>query len=345
MGRIRPGHGCACDVVRWACDGVSCDRALAEALDINTRTVRQAMAQLVARGLVRRVRKAGTFVTPAAARMQGRIGFFYFEETRQLMRRYLPHMRAIVRDQRYEIMAMSFGRGFFAPGKLQEIIREKKLIGSIITPLNEPACLVSLRELEALSHPHIRLSNAFFSNQLTTPLVQADWARAIAEMLRYFRAAGHRRIGIIYTQGKPIIADLYNEYAASQGGFPTRWQLSIPSDGTLAMLHSLNSEKLVREYLRVNEDVTAVCATIMSRELVEAAIAMGRRVPRDLAVIAVGPHKPVQGLKLATMKVAPADVGQQAMEQLLAIIQQPRPTAGRIISIPFDYVEGDTFPL
>lgn len=323
-------------------DRIPGDVELAQALGINTRTVRQGLAPLVERGVIERIRRAGTFVTHAPQTVRPTIGFFYFQEASAQMLRYAQVMQSYAARLGADLKIMAFFKDFFQRVDLLEEARRMQLQGLIVTPLNEPACEGNLQRLEKAGFPYVRFSNAYFLGQLQSPLIWADWPRAVRHALRYLWSYGHRRIGIIYHHQRPEIEQAYAEFAAAHGAFPDRWRLAVEYDGTTEMLYSLPIEKIFRTYFEANPELTAVCATILGRKLIALAPTLQRPIPERLSIINFEAFEPVNELRPTAMDISAHPMGEAAAYKLFELIYHPTLRKEEIIHVPFNLIEGDT---
>lgn len=326
-------------------DAIPGDVALAQALQVNPRTIRQALAGLVEAGLVKRVRKAGTFVTDANRTLRDRIGFYYFDEAALQMERYIPAMRACVQRHKADLYCRVYQRDFFQQVNLLEDVRSQGLRGAIIMPLINQDSQRQLRQLEAAGFPHVRLSNPSPAGALRSPLVKPDWERAYREIYHYFWACGHRRIGAIFTAHQVAARDAWKDFSARHGPFPDRWQLRIPFDGTLKMLYELPVQRMIRQYLQDNSDVSAICASLLAGETITIARQMGRNIPRELAVVGFGYQPAVDGLTVSTLQAVAKGMGETAVYRLFDVIHNGPMDLEDEAIIPFDFIPGDTFSI
>ena len=121
--------------------------------------------------------------------------------------------------------------------------------------------------------------------------------------------------------------------------------MRIAFDGTLKTLLQLPVEQMLTRYLRENEDVTAICASLLVGQTITIAKRLGRKIPRELAIVGFGTQPVVEGLTVSTMQAVAKAMGETAVFRLYDVIHNgPMDQEDQAI-IPFDFIPGDTFSI
>lgn len=317
------------------------DLPFSRGLGINTRTVRQALGRLAQRGLIRRRRRAGTFVTAAALRRYT-IGFLYFEENRR-MHECAEAIQQYAARHGHDLKIVAFPKTFYEQTDLLAEAERMGLKGLVTVPLNTPACKRNLQRLEAAGVPYVRLGNAFFQGELQAPLVRSDWASAMRHALDYLQALGHRRIGLIANSSvEPAELEPYASFAAAQGPFPDRWRLELQTDGALDSLYRLPVTEILTAYLDRNPDLTAVCATVLAADLATLAPLKGRPVPDRLSILGFGSQTLPEGRRLTALRSNFRLMAEAAAHRLFERITHGVSGEEIAIAMPMEMVLGDT---
>jgi len=321
-------------------DRVPGDIQLSEVLNLNRWTVRKAMSRLVEKGLLKRTRRAGTFVTGLASPAPVTIGFFYFFEAAAVMGMRGEYIQQYCATQGADLVIVAFQRDYYSTVDLLDEVRKKRLKGAIVVPLNNEDCLRSLQRMDEARFPYVRLGNAWFTGQLKAPLVKGDDAGCVRMALEHLWSLGHRRIGFFGKHPGNINEQTYREYMASRGPHPSRWTGSYEYDGTVEQWRKLPAADITRAYLKASPDVTAIITEdgASAVEFVRQAPALGRLVPRDLSIIALSGDWPgIEGASpaITSFSVSHAEMSQTAARALFDIIQNGPPAEEIIHYIPF----------
>ena len=330
-GELRPG------------DRIPGDVPLSAGLKLNNRTVRQALSRLAARGLIRRVRRAGTFVNEPRRAARDTIGFFYFAENAMKMSERAEAVQQYAASQGADFKMVAFSKDFYERVDLLDEATRMGLKGLITVPLLDAACKRNLLRLENAGFPYVRLGNPHYIGELKAPLVRGDWVRAMRDSVDYLRAYGHRRIGLT-TLGLPEAAELkaYDACMSDEASYQDRWKLVIPSDGTLEMMNELPLTAMLQAYLTANPDVTAICSTSLGRRLAAIAPSLGRQVPQSLSLLNFGLNTLAGNIALTTMLSPIRPMGEAAAYKLFDIMRHGPPAREEIINIPLQLVEGES---
>jgi len=328
QGDLRPG------------DRVPGDIQLSEVLGLNRWTVRKAMSRLVGKGLLKRTRRAGTFVTGLAAPAPTTIGFFYFFEASPTMGKRAEHIQQHCSSQGADLIIVAYQRDYFDAADVLDEARKKRLKGLIIMPLDTPACLRSLKRLEDAGFPYVRFGNSWFTGQLKAPLVTGDSVGCAKQAFDHLWGLGHRRIGFFGKHPGNITERTCLDIMACHGPFPGRWAGSYEYDGTLEEWGKLPAASITRAYLDDNPDLTAIITEDGSAalEFVRQSRAAGRRVPDDLSIISLtGEWLGFEGgtLTVSSLSLSNAEIAETAARVLFETIRNGPPTEEVIHYLPF----------
>jgi len=318
------------------------DVEMSQTLDVNSRTVRHALARLVAKGLIHRVRRSGTFVSASRPPARDTIAFFYFAENALAMTQRAEAIQQYAARHGADFKMVAFPKDFYEKVDLLEEARRMGLRGLIAVPLGNEACKRNLLRLEAAGFPYVRLGNTYFTGQLKAPLVCGDFPRAVRFAMQYLWAFGHRRIGFIVNTHLGEYQQEYSEFSRSFGPFPERWKLALDYDGTLEMLAKLPTDEILDAYLRDNPELTAVCTTVLGQKLAVIARSKGRRIPDTFSIVSLATAPAPGGLPLTSMRVSIRPMGESAAHKLFEIIHRGPPAQEEIIQIPLDLIEGES---
>lgn len=317
------------------------DMELSQALGINNRTVRQGLQGLVEDGLIRRVRRAGTFVTAKAGRIQQRVAFLYFAEDARRMEICLSHMRRVFLRHHILVEPIAFVHDFYQREDVGERLRQEGLTGAILTPLADDACRRQLTELERSGFPLVRFNNAYFANQLTSPMVVGDWGRATRDAMEYLWSFGHRRIGLVNRATHRPVESAYDAFCEQHDAVQQSWKLRLDYDGSLEDLHALPLDELLTDHLQRHPELTALVCPVGAEQAAQAAAKLGLQVPTELSLLSWGRGQIGRDIPLTHLTIATRPLAEAAALHLITLLQHQSPL-DTITRTPFDLVEGDS---
>jgi len=156
-GTLRPG------------DKLPHEEQVAAHLKVSRWTVAKAMTRLVDKGVIRRTRRAGTFVTEHAMRSRD-VGFFYFQEAADELINGIHRMHHALAARKYDLRTVPFPFDYYERADLFVEIRRLNLAGAVLVALNTPGCHRQLLRLEEHGFPYVRLGNKCFIGRLRARL-------------------------------------------------------------------------------------------------------------------------------------------------------------------------------
>jgi len=262
-----------------------CETEFSEALNLNARTVQKALTVLYRKGLLKRIRKAGTFACPIPSRNKT-VGFFYPAENFPIMsvgeqiQLYLA-----VRD--IDLKITGYNKTYFQENDFTAEVRRKRLDGAmIVVPFNKNA-RDALLKLEKMNFPIVRISNNAFNEDFCSSLVINDIERAFTDALDYLRRLGHSKIGIIgyYTDKERLRKHL--AIAGLIPGWNPKMLVNVPFSGSIQEWQMNPIWIPARDYLDANPELTAIIVEhpAICMDVVRYLSEKGKNIPRDVSVM------------------------------------------------------------
>lgn len=257
-----------------------------EALSMNARTVQKALNGLYQKGLLKRIRKAGTFACPIPSRNKT-VGFFYPAENFPIMS-VGEQIQLSLAARDIDLKIIGYDKVYFSENDFTSEIRRKGLDGIMISVPEDKNARNALLELEKINFPVVRISNSAFNEDFCSSLIINDIEKAFADSLDYLKRLGHSKIGVLgYYKDKErrqkhlALAGLIPGWKPQMlanltfSGSVQEWQMNRPA------------WTLIRNYLDANQDLTAiivehpaVCVDV-ARYLSE----NGRNIPLEVSVM------------------------------------------------------------
>lgn len=256
-----------------------------EALNLNARTVQQALTGLCRKGLLKRIRKAGTFACPIPAKNKT-VGFFYPAENFPIMS-VGEQIQLYLAARDIDLKITGYNKTYFQENDFTAEVRRKGLDGTMIVVPYDTNARNALLVLEKNNFPIVRISNPAFNEDFSSSLVINDIEKALADALQYLKRLGHSKIGIL---GYYADEERQRKHLAMAGlipGWNPKMLANIPFSGSIQEWQMNPVWTLVRDYLDANPALTAiivehpgVCADV-ARYLSN----KGRNIPQDISVM------------------------------------------------------------
>jgi DNA-binding LacI/PurR family transcriptional regulator len=263
-----------------------CETEFSAALNMNARTVQKALTGLYQKGLLKRIRKAGTFACPIPSRNKT-VGFFYPAENFPIMS-VGEQIQLYLAARDIDLKIIGYNKVYFQENDFTAEVRRKGLDGIMISVPDDKSARNSVLELERMNFPIVRISNSAFKDDFCSSLVINDIEKAFADSLDYLKQLGHSKIGILgYYEDKArmqkhlALAGLVSGWNQKMlanltfSGSVQEWQMNRPAWTP------------VRNYLDANQELTAiivehpaVCVDV-ARYLSE----NGKRIPQDVSIM------------------------------------------------------------
>lgn len=301
------------------------ENELAEQFQVSRITVKNALANLVEKGIVHRQQGKGTFVAvdhhqaldamtgggeaAAAAARKRTVGF--------LMPRLDNHFTANVLSGIEDELSKADYRMLFAKtndSQQEEIVRIKDMLeaqvdGLIIYPVEGENYNSEILSLTLSKFPLVLVDRTL--KGLDASSVSTDNFAASVEAIRHLCEYGHTSIGFVSSRADGT-SSMEERLAGYESGLE---QHGILIDRSLQMTNltfDLTDAEIadkVRQYFDQQPQLTAVLVSNFGPHVIRAAMAAGRRVPEDLSVILFD-DIPNPGFSL----VAPTVLAQQERE-------------------------------
>jgi len=258
---------------------------LSEALNLNARTVQQALTGLCQKGLLKRIRKSGTFACPIPSRNKT-VGFFYPAEN-------FPIMSVGEQIQRYlavrniDLKIIGYDKNYFSENDFIAEVRRKGLDGLMIAVPEDENGIKALVELEKMNFPIVRISNTVFNECFCSSLVINDMEKAFADALNYLRRLGHAKIGILgYYKDKERMRN-HLAMAEAIPGWKPEMLAHLPFSGSIQQWQMNPMCEPVRDYLDGNPALTAIIVEhpAICMDVVKYLSEKGRATPDDVSIM------------------------------------------------------------
>jgi GntR family transcriptional regulator, arabinose operon transcriptional repressor len=303
-------------------DALPKERELAVSLDVASGTLRQALQELEADGLIRRVRGQGTFATTAKERqalVRAKLFSLILPQVREDLYSSLIHgIEQAMAGTGYQVTVGNSCNELTRQEQLIHLAIENNVSGVAIVPTTFP--LTPREQIRPLVEHHIPL---VFCNRpvegVAAPLVTWSGHRAGQLIGRTLLEKGHRRIVTLVAYRDPMMN------ATTEGVAQALCDFGLPSSAYRVHYHGERvvgppTRKAIRqalaELLVTSDRPTAIhCAGVDDAEQVFLlAGEMGLSVPRDLSVICEGDGHPAGGLaqRLTCLAIDAQAIGFQA---------------------------------
>jgi DNA-binding LacI/PurR family transcriptional regulator len=319
------------------------DAWLAGKLGMHQHTLGKALNRLARKGMVKRARRAGTFVNDRQAAPLPCIGFFYYIEAESVMSRRAEIIQRRLAGEGYDLKIIAYEKDYFRLLDLEWEIGRRGLRGALITPIQTRECKAALLRLEAKRFPYVRFARSMFAGELKAPAVLGNDRQRTRDALAYLRKLGHRKIGLVCAQAGNETEQDFRRYLARRGGIPERCLIATGFSGPVSDWPKMAANFPAAEYLKRNPDVTAILVEGAGAclELMKQAALIGKKVPADLSLLSLSDWEGfaytaplVTALRLSNEKLA-----ETAVKFLMGIIAHGPKKREEITLIRYEPVE------
>lgn len=289
---------------------------LAENFNVSKLTANKAVGRLVERGLLIRQRgRGGTVVADTNGRFKGTIVYF------------LPLLSgglfSSLMLRGASACALSHGYGL----QYYDIGNHKMDYWSDISGLRPSGVLASCSTLPPADFPYpvIAVNSAYFPNTVTS-----DDYMGGALVAKLFISSGHRKVAVLSD-------NLYEDHPRRISGFLDTWKASFPDCDTAKMsvstVSDYNPEGIWSKIQQAIPGATGVfCySDTVAFRLLFYLQSRGISCPGDFSVCGYGFMPMIQSISpLTSVNQYPEDMGYQACEKLIEIIEGRSPSTGQI---------------
>jgi len=258
-------------------------------------------------------------------------------------------LKDITRHCREHHYGTLLGDADYDPGLEAEGLRrllDGHVDGAIVTPVPESGNGPHLKRLSAANFPLVLMDNHVPG--VRAHCVKYDDAGGTQAAMAYLFGKGHRRIGFfgcnLHFQ---TVRDRYDAYVKShqQRGISSWEARSLMQEGGCA---SGQVAARLAELLRAPEPLTAILAEneLMAAACIHALHALGKRVPRDVAVFSFGgaTTPALTPMPLTSVSLHPEKAAEEAVHLLLDLIAHPerRKARPRTVVVKPELVLGES---
>lgn len=256
-----------------------------EALSMNARTIQKALNGLYQKGLLKRIRKAGTFACPIPSRNKT-VGFFYPAENFPIMS-VGEQIQLSLAARDIDLKIIGYNKSYFSDNNFTVEVRRKRLDGAMIVVPDDRNARDAVLELEKMNFPIVRISNSAFNQDFCSSLVMNDIEKAFTDALDYLRRLGHSKIGIIGYYADKERMHKHLTLANLIPGWNSKMLVNIPFAGSIQEWQTNPEWTPVREYLDANPDLTAIIVehSAVCADVVKYLAETGRNIPQDISVM------------------------------------------------------------
>lgn len=323
--------------------------ALARELNVSRGTLRQALGLLVRQGVLHTIPGRGTFVggQPGGSDAQqgGAVGLVLPSIVRSRAQLLVSGVEETLQQAGY---AFLLATSSFDPAlEVEQIERilAQGASGLIVYIVDGPMDLPLLRRLVADGFPVVLVDR--FVPDLPADSVSVDNLGGAFMAVQHLASQGYRRIGYVGTQnvGTSSIVERMAGY---------RWAMDVydlpVSDALVCMnLHRLqgrrasdgeralgqHNQEVLRRYLggALRPDAVFVCNDYVAFQVVDTAVALGLRVPDDLAIVGFDnvPTEDYTGVPLTTVDQPRRAIGATAARLLVDRLAGRRKEPARVV--------------
>ena len=322
---------------------------LARELDVSRGTLRQALGLLVRQGVLHTIPGRGTFVggTPGAndAQQGGAVGLVLPSIVRSRAQLLVSGVEETLRQAGYAFLLGTSGFDRALEVEQIERILAQGASGLIVYIVDGPMDLPLLRRLVADGFPVVLVDR--FVPDLPVDSVTVDNLGGAFIAVQHLVSQGYRRIGYIGTQNVRT-----SSIVERMAGY--RWAMDVHdlpvSDALMCVnLHrpqgrrasdseralGQHNQEVLRRYLggAHRPDAVFVCNDYVAFQVVDTAIALGLRVPDDLAIVGFDnvPTEDYSGTPLTTVDQPRHAIGATAARLLVDRLAGRRKDPARVV--------------
>jgi len=317
---------------------------LARLLGVSRGTVRQALAALIADGLLHTIAGRGTFVSDGPPLHQaGLIGMILPSVVRARNPELIGGAEETFRRAGYSmILGISGDERWLETEQLQRIVGQGAS-GAIVYTVDGPLDVPALRRLVDRGFPLVLIDRYF--PDLPVDTVTIDSLSGGYRAVQHLASAGFRRIGFIGTDnvetssivermaGYRWALEQYGlEYRADLVCTDVRRLLSWPPREPDKARHN---EAVLRQFLNRprRPDAVFVCNDSVAFQVVQVAESLGLRIPEDLALVGFDnvAYADYFGVPLSSIEQPRHEIGATAASLLLDRLAGRRREVGRVV--------------
>jgi DNA-binding LacI/PurR family transcriptional regulator len=327
---------------KWAADSrIPSETALRRQLNISRSTIRQALSNAEAEGLITRVPGKGTFVSPTTSARRGSslIGYVTDDCCSRMQSRVLTGVQDVAAENGYRVL---FGHSNSSVASedllLDQLVFEDQVAGILIWPVMRDGLSGRLDELAGQGTVPVVVVDRTIAG-LSCDFVTSENYLGARHAVEHLLALGHREIAFL---SRPIlflstIAERlrgYQDAMQNAGVEPLEPMLvghTIEELGTRSMLRNSGAVleqdiDAIAAHLRSAERPSAVFAAndIMAIQAMKAARMLGLRVPTDVSIVGFDDDVFLMSLldvSLTTVAQDAQRMGRRASEMLIERIQ------------------------
>lgn len=295
------------------------ERELAEQLKISRYTVRRAIEELVAEGVLERVQGSGTYVTepPSSPRRSNTIGIVMPFSDAEVEMLLLNGMQRALSDTRFSMTIRSSGNSARREWEEVQRLKDEGVSGLIIMPSEEADGRRSVESLKAEGFPFVLVDRKVSGCETNCVMSDNIYGGYISAKRLY--DLGHRNIAFIKhrTDNTSSAQDRFL-------GYGRVCQEKNLGDGTLFAYDFRNGEEELRQFLLSMEYTACIAVNgYVAADIVRVCSASNLEIPRDLSLISFDdPHVLKRlGVSLTTVVQHTEMIGYQAVRLLVEEIE------------------------
>ena len=298
-------------------------------------TIRRAMAELEAEGLIRRTAGSGTFVEYRRSRRQQRLIalLVHLSPRRQwgLVRPIVEHAQRTAESHGYETLVVESDPDRHIPVQAAARINAAKAAGTIYFPFAREAADTRNQEaVEALlaAGQQVVVIDTTLSDRRGRAVssVISENRRGAYLLTRHLMQHGYRQIAFLTWHGMDSVKQREDGFRAAMG----EAGLAIPPEYLLHMGSpdvGQQGRQEVDVFMAMRQPPQAIVCLhdLVALNVLQRCAQRGWRVPDDVAVAGFDdlPEAATAAPALTTMRQAPGEMGRRAMQQLLAQLADP----------------------
>lgn len=265
--------------------------AFGKEFGISRMTVRRALDDLIAQGLIVRRRGKGIYM-PAPSSIQRVIQFVVPNLLHEECIQYLKGIQIATQDRNVAIQVYDANSDFEHAIELIDHLPRLPAAGAIIALIRHPEFIRKLIELQHRNHPFVVLGN--LSDIIDAPMVTGDMYNGGYQMAQDLIAKGHKKIGHIARFASRTNIELNRGLNAALNdtniALPGMYQVDITKKDDLLADWTDSIHSATQQLMELDEPPTAILynddrAALIAYQWFRKA---GYRLPEDISIIGVG---------------------------------------------------------